>query len=169
MSCPYCLSTPSSKNYKMHVEKCKSYVDHARKVFSNQKITEIPPKNTGFCCRYCSGMSFRDKDTKLSHEELCKRKVLYARKIFNHSSYEKDIRYLVSGISCDSHFVNFTLWIRNYASGDLANKLSQGDDFAHQIYRHMCSIFLACINKNLYQQAMDFIFVLKDEIVDMAY
>ncbi|SPN79147.1 Hypothetical protein BRZCDTV_182 [Brazilian cedratvirus IHUMI] len=170
MSCTYCLSTPSSKNYKMHLEKCKSYVEHARKVFSGDNMDISPPlKNTGWCCRYCSGMSFRDKDTKISHEELCKKKVLYARKIFNQASYEREIRDLVSTISSDSHFVKFTTWIKNYSNGDLVKKLSQGDLFADQIYKHMCNIFLKNINKNLYGQADRYIFVLKDEFNDMVY
>ncbi|QIN54632.1 hypothetical protein [Cedratvirus kamchatka] len=168
MSCACCLSTPSSKNYVLHVEKCKTYVEHARKVFSG-KVSTPPPKNTGFCCRYCLGMSFRDKDTKLSHEELCKRKVFTARRIFNHDNYEKDIKKLVSTMSSDSHFANFTVWLKNYASGDLVRKLSQGNIFAQQIYEHMCIIFLNNIHKNLYLQAKDHIFVLKDEFTDMVY
>jgi hypothetical protein len=168
MSCVYCLSTPSSKNYKMHVERCKSYVEHARKVFSSQKTTDIPARNNGFSCRYCLGMSFRDSDTKISHEEICKRKVLFVRNIFNHSSYGREIKQLVSTISSDSHFVYFTHWLRNYSSGDLVKRLSQGDLFAHQIYAHMCRIFLSNINKSLYQQAKDYIFVLKDEFTEMA-
>jgi hypothetical protein len=168
MSCPYCLSTPSSKNYKAHMEKCKTYVEHARKVFSGTASANLPPVNNGFCCRYCAGMSFRDKETKLTHEELCKRKIFTARRIFNHTSYEKEIRKMVSTISSDNHFVNFTCWLRNYACGDLINRLSQGDPFANQIYRHMCNIFLSNIHKDLYPQAQDYIFVLKDEFTTMA-